>query len=136
MKVILFLSLFCFAFGVSAKCEYKYNSQGAKIGWKAFKTPEKAGVGGEFKDFSIMTSKASSIKDLLTQSAFSINTQSVVTGDKGRDGKIENFFFSTMKLGTNITGLVKSADSKSAEVLIRMNGNEKVIKMDYSYFNC
>ncbi|MBL7664808.1 MAG: YceI family protein [Bacteriovoracaceae bacterium] len=136
----IFLLSFClimFSVNSFAKvCTYEYVSAGTELKWKAFKTPKKLGVNGQFKDFSIVAGKASSLADLLAQAAFSINTQSVETGDKGRDGKIMKSFFSTLAQGLHIKGFTNKVTAKDdvsgqVEVEMSMNGEAQDVKMDY-----
>ncbi len=137
MKLLLVFTIFL-STSFAKVCSYTLETKGSKLGWKAFKTAEKVGVGASFTDFSIITSRASSIEALLSSAAFHINALSVNSGNEGRDKKIEKFFFSPMKGGAHIKGFVSKVKPSSttagvAEVELNMNGKTEDVQMNYTY---
>ena len=136
MRNIIFLSLLtltCSAFARPHICSYEYAQEGSVVSWTAFKTPKKVGVGGKFTDFTIKAKRAKSVADMLSGATFEINGQSVDTGDKARDVKIEQFFFKKMLKGTWITGKVLKSTEGKAEVEMTMNGSKSVVPMVSKY---
>lgn len=131
-----FLTL-VFLFSLNAKanitgCKYDFQDKDTTVGWTAFKTPKKVGVKGKFLKYSIKSKSSDSAEMLLANSNFTINPQSVETGDKARDAKIFNFFFKKMAK-KNITGKVIKSQNGKLEVELNLNGKKKVIPMAYSY---
>lgn len=137
MKKLLSVALLGLTFSAFAKpqiCSYVYTKEGSTLGWTAFKTPKKVGVNAKFSDFTITPAKnAKSIPDLLTGASFEANSQSVDSGDKGRNIKIQQFFFKSMLKGTKITGKVLKVTDDSADVEMTMNGTTKTVKMTSKY---
>ena len=136
MKKLLSLALLGLTVSAYAKpqiCAYEYTKEGTTLAWTAFKTPKKVGVGAKFTDFTIKAPSAKSIHDLLSTATFEVNSQSVDSGDKGRDAKIQQFFFKKMLKGTKITGKVLKVTDTAAEVEITMNGTSKIVNMTSKY---
>jgi polyisoprenoid-binding protein YceI len=92
----MFLALI-FSFGLQAKCLYQVDSSGSEVSWVAYKTPEKVGVKGEFKKFDFASPKSKTYKELVEGAVYSIHTDSVKTGDKGRDSRLTKHFFKVME---------------------------------------
>jgi polyisoprenoid-binding protein YceI len=130
---LVLLGLSLPAFAKPAICTFDYTKEGSTLGWTAFKTPKKVGVGAKFSDFTITAKNSKSINDLLASAAFDINSQSVDSGDKGRDIKIMQFFFKKMLKGTKITGKVLKVTDNSADVEITMNGTTKTVAMSSKF---
>jgi polyisoprenoid-binding protein YceI len=130
---LVLLGLSLSAFAKPAICTFDYTKEGSTLGWTAFKTPKKVGVGAKFSDFTITAKNSKSINDLLASAAFDINSQSVDSGDKGRDIKIMQFFFKKMLKGTKITGKVLKVTDNSADVEINMNGTTKTVAMSSKF---
>lgn len=136
MKKLISLALItlsCSAFAKPQICSYEYAKEGSTVSWTAFKTPKKVGVGGKFTDFAIKAKSAKSVAEMLGGATFEINSQSVETGDKARDVKIEQFFFKKMLKGTKITGKVLKSSEGKADVEITMNGSTSVVPMTSKY---
>jgi polyisoprenoid-binding protein YceI len=132
MKILLsvaFLGLTFSAFAKPQICSFDYKKEGSTLSWTAFKTPKKVGVGAKFSDFTITAKNAKSTDDLLASASFEINSQSIDSGDKGRDMKIAQFFFKNMLKGTKISGKVLKVSNNVADVEMTMNGATKVISM-------
>lgn len=127
------ITLSCNAFARPQICSYEYAQEGSMVSWTAFKTPKKVGVGAKFTDFAITAKRAKSVVEMLDGATFEINSQSVDSGDKGRDVKIEQFFFKKMLKGTKITGKVLKSSEGKADVQITMNGSTLVVPMISKY---
>lgn len=130
---LLALSLFSFTVFAHHECDYSANTKNKTLSWTAYKTPKKVGVKGSFTKFDITATKSKSINELIKSATFSINSQSVETGDKARDAKIMQFFFKSMLKGTKITGKVLRIDNSKAQVEITMNGKTGTIEMAINY---
>jgi polyisoprenoid-binding protein YceI len=136
MKKIISLALItitCSAFAKPQICSYEYVKEGSTVSWTAFKTPKKVGVGAKFSDFTITAKSAKTVAEMLDGSTFDINSQSVDSGDKGRDVKIQQFFFKKMLKGTKITGKVLKSTEDMADVEITMNGSKQVVPMNSKF---
>lgn len=132
MKKLLSLALLGLTVTAYAKpqiCSFDYSKEGSTLGWTAFKTPKKVGVGVKFSDFTITAKSAKSMADLLSSATFTVNSQSVDSGDKARDIKIMQFFFKKMLKGTNITGKVLKVTDDLLDVELSMNGTTKTVPM-------
>jgi len=121
------------AFSKTQVCQWKYYKQGSKLSWTAFKTPKKVGVTAGFDKFTINSKPGKSIPELLKNSTFEVDAQSVNSGDPARDMKIETFFFKKMLEGTKITGKVLKASDTEVEVEMTMNGKSQVVKLTPTY---
>jgi polyisoprenoid-binding protein YceI len=130
MKLLMVLALL--STPTFAKCiQLKKNSP--KITWTSFKTLAKVGVSGTFKDVTFSGSnKANSIKEVISNSNFKINTASVFSKNAGRDKKISKFFFSTMKGGHSIQGTVSKVTKKKIFVDFIINETTRTIPLNYS----
>ena len=130
---LVLLGLSLSAFAKPQICTFDYTKEGSTLGWTAYKTPKKVGLGAKFSDFTITANNSKSINDLLASAAFDIDSQSVDSGDKGRDMKIMQFFFKKMLKGTKITGKVLKVTENSADVEITMNGTTKTVAMSSKF---
>lgn len=125
-------------------CEYQQKGD-IIVGFKAFKTPLKIGVGGEFNSVEyINTNKsASDLQTLLRGSKVSINTSSVDSANPARDKKLVDFFFKKMvqqSITAKITDLkVDKSDGKSkamtgvVSVEIKMNNITRPAELKFNY---
>lgn len=136
MKKFICLGLLALSSSVFAApqiCTYDYAKEGSTLSWTAFKTPKKVGVTAKFSDFTIVAQNSKSIPDLVSSATFDVNSQSVDSGDKGRDAKIQTFFFKKMLKGTRITGRVLKATDTTAEVEFTLNGMTKIVPMTVKF---
>lgn len=133
LLAIAFLGLSFNAFAKPQICTFDYVKDGSILAWTAFKTPKKVGVTAKFSDFTINAKNSKSIEDLLSSATFEVNSQSVDSGDKGRDAKIQQFFFKKMLSGTKITGKVLKVSDNMADVELTMNGTTKTTRMTVKY---
>ncbi|QOP45084.1 YceI family protein [Sulfurimonas paralvinellae] len=116
-----------------------------EVGFTAYKTPLKIGVGGTFDKVSYTPNKisGSSFRDLFVGSSVVIDTKSVNSHNKGRDAKLVKFFFDNMSSQTitaEITGYTPDKRYKGKPktgifmVAVTMNGVTRNVPMRYSYF--
>ncbi|CAG5086638.1 YceI family protein [Parvicella tangerina] len=121
---------------------YSIDPSTAAVKWTGFKTPEKIGVDGEFKTFSLSgyNNNAPSIWELMTGTEITLDISSTKTGDEARDGKIINSFFGSMtnteQIVASITTMEANADDQSkgiAQVEISMNDVTFTQGMSWTY---
>ncbi len=129
-----------------ADCQYEQKG-GVDVTFKAYKTPLKIGVGGKFDNVSYIndTKEAKDLQTLLVGSKVNIDTSSVNSSNAGRDKKLVNFFFDTMKqkgIYAKITDLKidKSADGSKnitgvVSVDIKMNNVSHEAELKFVYVN-
>ena len=130
MKTTILLILGLLTFSTYADC-YKYAGKDV-ISWTAFKTPAKAGVGGEFKKFTITPKIAQgTLDEMLNGATFEIDTTSVHTKNAARDKKIVKNFFS----GVTIKGKVASLSRKEIEVDFMIKDTKRSVPMSYEVKN-
>ena len=115
------------------------------VTWKAYKTSEKIGVGGQFTavKYTPNTLEGKNFRELFVGSSVSIDTSKLTTGNPGRDETLVKFFFSTMSSNTIEVRIIDIKRSDTHEkgkprtgtvtVEITMNGTTKTIPMEYFY---
>lgn len=124
-------------------CEYGQNGD-IIVGFQAYKTPLKIGVGGEFNSILYInnTKIAKDLPTLLKGSTVNINTSSVDSANPARDKKLVDFFFNTMtqkEILAKITDLkVDKVDAtgKTTGVVfvdIKMNNVSHPAEMKFNY---
>ncbi len=147
LLTIMILSTTLFATQTLPQAGCILSQEGAiTVGWKAYKTPAKIGVGGLFRDVTYTPAKkeGKNFKEILVGSLVTINTASVNSKNEARDKKLVNLFFKLLKEQT-ITAKVLDikATSKHDEkprtgqitISIMMNGITKEVPMAYTYEN-
>lgn len=117
-------------------CIYGVNMEDVKFEWTAFKTTEKVGVKGTFDKIEIINEKKEkNIADLLLNTKFSIDLSSLNSANKERDVKIINSFFGNLSNSDQFTGTIQEAKGNNEAggviVLLKINGLENIVKMDY-----
>ncbi len=136
MKTLLALSLALISLSSWAGkqlCTFDFKKDGSTLSWTAFKTPKKVGVKAKFQDYKLNSTQSASLDAALASASIEVNSQSVESGDKGRDAKIMTFFFKKMAKGTNINGKVLNAKADKAQVEFTMNGVTKVLDMKVAF---
>jgi len=115
------------------------------VTWKAYKTPQKIGVGGAFTDVTYHPAslEGKNFRTLFVGSSVTIDTSKITTGNQGRDVKLVKFFFGMMKSHTIKAKIIDIQKSDSHEkgkprtgslrVEITMNGKTHIIPMHYLY---
>lgn len=136
MKTLLALCLSLISLSTWAGkqlCTFDFKKDGSSLSWTAFKTPKKVGVKAQFKDYKLSSTQSASLDAALASASIEVNSQSVESGDKGRDVKIMTFFFKKMAKGTKINGKVLQAKADKAQVEFTMNGVTKVLDMKVAF---
>jgi len=128
MKKIVWATVLL-AFSAFADCSYQ--SDTAKVTWKAFKTYEKIGVGGSFDRVVVTSKSANSIEALLVGSNVKIDTSSINSGNPGRDATLVSSFFKTQNINT-ITAKILSLKDSKALTEITINNITKTIPLVYT----
>lgn len=144
LLLCLFLFLSSAALGTSKKtvknqCPYG-SFHNEKVTWTAYKAPKKIGVSGSFDQIKINFFPSLNLDDYLRSLQFNINTKTVNTKNSPRDATIYKFFFSLFSPHQFIRGFVqkvspKDTKSGSMEVLLSMNGKQKIETLTYSFDN-
>ncbi|MCD6258073.1 MAG: YceI family protein [Helicobacteraceae bacterium] len=112
-----------------AQCSF--DSQDIKVGWTAFKTYEKIGVGGSFDKVALTSSSASSLTKALEGTSVEIDTASVNSNHKDRDATLVKSFFEVQNT-SSIKAKILSVSEKKLDVLIEMNGVKRTIPFKYT----
>lgn len=118
-------------------CFYTYAENSAEVRFTAFKTTDKAPVGGQFNQVNVTAGdKSTKITDVLETIKFNIPTNTVNTNDEGRDAKLVEFFFNAMNATDIILGQVKSATGDNTKgscvFYLTLNNVEKEVSLDYT----
>lgn len=103
------------------------------IVFTAYKTTEKVGVNGEFKEINITSGgDGDSVKEAINGVIFSIPIKSLATKDSSRDYKIKKFFFGVMASTQELTGRLSLTDDTTGVAKLTMNGETKDIPFTYT----
>jgi len=112
--------------------ELSYSDTNTTLRWTAYKTTDKLGVKGTFKQIIVEnTNKSKSIESIINSTKFKIPTASVYSGNIPRDLLIKNYFFGAMVNTDTIYGSFSSAKNGKGLVAIKMNNVE--FKNDFTY---
>lgn len=145
LLTIMILSTALLAEGKVAKTGCILSQEGAvTVGWKAYKTAAKLGVGGIFDDVTYTAAKkeGKNFKEILIGSSVVINTNSVNSKNEGRDKKLVASFFKLLGAETisakilDITQTSKKRERPRKGIIttnITMNGISKDVPMNYVY---
>lgn len=97
--------------------------EATSVKWKAYKTTEKIGVGGEFTVLNFDNKEGDSPREALNNLNFSIPISSLFTNDatNTRDAKIKTSFFGAMLNTEFIKGVIKYTND-TCIASITMNG--------------
>ena len=117
------------------KCTYTLSE--AKPGWTAFKTTEKVGVSGSFKDFTLSpSSPGSTLSKTLEGVTMSIVPSSVDSGVEIRNQTIATKYFAAFAPDTPFAVTVESVsgDDKAgtASLKVDINGTQKTLAFPYT----
>lgn len=103
-------------------CRYRLDPDSVRIEWTGYKTTEKLGVKGGFKEVQVRAKEraSKSAAAALEGASFSLNPLSVVSGNDARDSSLREEFFKKMAGQQQIFGKlskVNISDSKGEAVL-------------------
>ena len=130
MKSILAIVMLTSALSALAEvCTYSLKKDTSTLTWTAFKTPKKVGVNASFKTFEILTKEAADINAVIAQASFSVDTNSVDSGNPDRDAKIKKHFFKTDLKKVTVSGKVLSLKDGVAQVEFKINDKTKTVPM-------
>ncbi len=116
----------------SSKLVWTFNPDASNIKWTGFKTTDKIGVHGEFKQFNIKgIDKDVSLANTIQHALVKVNIFSVFSGNESRDKKLIASLFQKMSSTDMIEGRVLKIDDKNhtADVVFNMNAHEKKVTM-------
>jgi len=114
-------------------CTYTYDNASTGVFWKAFKHTAKSPVNGQFEGIEVTgAGSGESLEDIMNGVQFSIDVNSINSGDSARDVKIPKFFFMAMANTEMITGSVTKAENGKGMVMIKMNDVEQEVAMEYA----
>lgn len=103
-----------------------------KIGWTAYKTTEKVGVKGEFKEINVKEKSGATAKEALNGLEFSIPVSSLFTNNPDRDSKLKKFFFGVMDATELLSGTIKLSSDTDGSIELKMNGITNSIPVKYT----
>ncbi|WP_294954716.1 YceI family protein [Sulfurovum sp.] len=115
------------------------------VTWKAYKTPAKIGVAGQFTSvvYTPASLEGKNFRELFVGSSVKIDTNKITTGNPGRDAKLVKFFFGLMKPHTIEAKIVDIRHSGKHEkgkprrgtvtAEVTMNGKTRTVPMSYVY---
>lgn len=99
----------------------------------AYKTTEKVGVPGWFKEITVKSGgEGNSVKEAIHNTEFSIPVSSLFTKDTSRDYKIQKFFFGTMENTALLSGKLMISDDTNGVAEIKMNGYTREVPFTYT----
>ncbi|MCF6348569.1 MAG: hypothetical protein L3J20_09765 [Flavobacteriaceae bacterium] len=114
---------------------YRLKKETPYIKWTAYKFTNKTGVSGVFdKANYVSTIKKGTVKQLLKNTSFTIETKSVNSNLEIRDKKIYTYLFS--KIGAEIiTGEFLEVGEKGGKVTIMIGEKSQVVPFTYTISN-
>jgi hypothetical protein len=114
---------------------YSLVNDSTKVSFTAYKTTDKAAVGGIFKEITLTnTTEGETALGALNNTKFSIPVSSLFTNDATgtRDPKIIKFFFGVMKNTELISGEFKVSDENACSIDVTLNGKTANIPLKYT----
>ena len=103
------------------------------IMFKAYKTTDKVGVAGWFKEVNVISGgEGESVKEAINNTEFSIPVSSLFTKDTSRDYKIQKFFFGVMENTELLSGKLMISDDTNCIAEIKMNGITRQVPFTYT----
>lgn len=118
---------------LSAACKYNLDTRNVDFTWTGFKTPKKLGVSGKITDIKLAPGKtASDAVAALEGMSFTINLNSVSSGDTVRDTRIGKILF---KGSETITGKLLKSDKEYLYFEINHRKKGIQVPMKYSIVN-
>jgi len=105
-----------------------------KIKWTAYKFTDKIGVSGSFNRITHQTfKKRGTVRQLLEDASFTIETKSINSNLELRDERIYNYFFKTIDADTISGKFIEVSDTKG-EININMSGKSRSIPFTYTSY--
>ena len=138
LPIILLISISLFPFSCkkaikpAPKVVYSIETKTTTINWTAYKTTAKLPVKGIFKDITVKNSKpAENANAVINGIEFSVPVKSIDTKDLGRDAKIVQHFFGTMKDTESLIGKISLGEKGKGNINLTMNGISANLPMTY-----
>jgi len=119
----------------TTQATYSVVNDSTKVSFIAYKTTDKAAVGGVFKEITLTnTGEGKTAFEALNGTKFSIPVSSLFTNDATgtRDPKILKFFFGVMKNTELISGEFKVSGKNSCSIDVTLNGETANIPLQYT----
>lgn len=114
---------------------YSLLNDSTKVSFTAYKTSDKAAVGGTFKEITLTDSgQGKTALEALNGTKFSIPVSSLFTNDATgtRDPKILKFFFGVLKNTELISGEFKVSADNTCSIDVVLNGKTANIPLQYT----
>lgn len=112
--------------------KFSIEPQLVTVKWTGYKTTDKIGVNGQFKEIEISnTSEASTALEALNGVEFSIPISSLFTDEPTRDEKLKTMFFGIMENTLSLTGKLNLAGDGKGTIDLSMNGVHNQIPVTY-----
>ncbi len=113
----------------------KIISDSTKVGWTAYKTTEKIGVGGSFKEIELKNTQSGETPEAVLEGAsFSIPVSSLFTNNEDRDSKLKTIFFAALKNTEMIGGMFNFREGKCF-LTLTLNDVTKQMEVPFTYEN-
>lgn len=113
----------------------KIISDSTKVGWTAYKTTEKIGVGGSFKEIELKnTQNGETPQAVLEGASFSIPVSSLFTNNEDRDYKLKTIFFAALK-NTEIIGGTFNFREGKCFLTLTLNDVTKQLEVPFTFEN-
>ncbi|WP_366184272.1 hypothetical protein [Flavobacterium ovatum] len=119
----------------ATEATYSVVNDSTKVSFTAYKTTDKAAVGGVFKEITLTnTNPGKTALEALNGTKFSISVSSLFTNDATgtRDPKILKFFFGVMSNTELISGEFKVSPENSCSIDVILNGKTANIPLKHS----
>ena len=114
---------------LSEDCTFSYSQPTTSVHWTAFKYTEKAAVEGGFNQFQIQgTAPAKSQLDVFKNATFTIDVNSVDSGNDGRDAKIKEHFFGHIEGNSGVMTLTMNGRTQEIPVELAVDGRKVILK--------
>ena len=113
----------------------KIISDSTKVSWTAYKTTEKVGVEGSFKEIELKNTQSGETPEAVLEGAsFSIPVSSLFTNNEDRDSKLKTIFFAALKNTEMISGMFNFREEKCF-LTLTLNDVTKQMEVPFTYEN-
>lgn len=116
-------------------CTYEVTPGSLKVNWTAFKTTDRLGVTGSFKNIVLDgPTRAESFESLLTGITVTIDRNSVNLNDALKENNLNSYFFEKLA-GENFIGRITAVNENDQTLVLTLtlNGQIQDIPMSYAY---
>ncbi|RXJ99077.1 hypothetical protein CRU98_06865 [Arcobacter sp. CECT 8986] len=130
MKIKLLIGVFCLFSFISLNA-YELNGD-LKVQWTGYKTEDKVGVSGSFKDIKLDIKKSDDFVEFLKSANVEINTLTLDSGLEVRNKSMISTLFS-LKSSQKIKATISEVDEDSHTLTMKLTMNEvtKDVSMRY-----